>query len=178
MSNLVVDATGNDLTYRVIGAAMAVHNALGPGHKEAVYERALGVELDRQALAYVPQYPVEVFHADVAVGLFYLDLFVEAQVVVEIKAFSHNLGDDDLAQVINYLQAVRAPVGLLLNFGRRRLEYRRVFPPPGSGPVQRIGRNLAFHANLTPLLAPGAGARPDGAGDDGEPTGPVPTSHE
>ena len=156
----MVDATGNTLTYRIIGAAMAVHNALGPGHKEAVYERALGVELDRQALAYVPQYPVEVFHAEVAVGLFYLDLLVAAQVVFKIKAFSHNLGNDELAQVINYLQAVHAPVGLLLNFDRRRLESRRVFPSPAPGPVQRVGRNLAFHANLD-LPRP-----PDGADDE------------
>ena len=155
MSKLVVDATGNTLTYRIIGAAMAVHNALGPGHREAVYERALAVELDRQALAYVPQYPVEVFHAEVSVGLFYLDMLVAEQVVVEIKAFSHELGNDDLAQIINYLKAVQAPVGLLFNFGRRRLESRRVFPSsPAGGPVRRIGRNLAFNANVTNLPLP------------------------
>ncbi len=158
MSNLVVDSTGNNLTYRIIGAAMAVHNGLGPGHKEVVYERALGVELQRQAIAYASQFPVEVFHAEVSVGLFYLDMLVEGTVVVEIKAFSHGLGNDELAQVINYLKAVQAPVGLLLNFGRRRLESRRVFPSPtATGSVQRIGRNVAFNANLAHRTPPDEG---------------------
>lgn len=122
MPDLVVDATGNDLTYRIIGAAMAVHNALGPGYKEEVYERALAAELQKRAIGVERQVPVEVFHEDVPVALFYLDLFVEKTVVVEIKAFSHKLTTDELAQVINYLKATRAPVGLLFNFGRRRLE--------------------------------------------------------
>jgi GxxExxY protein len=68
-------------------------------------------------------------------------LFVEGQVVVEVKAFSHQLTNDDKAQVINYLKATGAPVGLLFNFGRRALEYHRLFPAKKPGPVQRIGRD-------------------------------------
>ena len=128
MGNLVQDATDNTLTYRIIGAAMAVHNQLGPGYREAVYERALAVELQLREMVAEAQFPVEVQHHEVPVGLFFVDLFVERTVVVEVKAFAHQLGDDELAQVINYLQATGAPVGLLLNFGRRRLDYRRVFP--------------------------------------------------
>jgi len=73
--------------------------------------------------------------------MFYLDLLVEDQVVVEIKAFSHPLTNDELAQIINYLKATGKEVGLLFNFGRRKLEYRRVFPPKSTGPVQRVGRD-------------------------------------
>jgi len=141
MPDLVVDATGNDLTYRIIGAAMAVHNALGPGYKEEVYERALATELQKREIGVQRQVPVEVFHEDTRVALFYLDLLVEKTVVVEVKAFSHQLTTDELAQVINYLKATGAPVGLLFNFGRRRLEWARVFPSQDKGPVQRLGRD-------------------------------------
>ena len=65
------------------------------------------------------------------VAIFYLDLFAESQVVIEVKALSHQLTNDALAQMINYLKAPGAPVGLLFNFGRRKLEYRRVFPGTG-----------------------------------------------
>ena len=78
------------------------------------------------------------------VAIFYLDLLAEKQVVVEVKAFSHQLTNDELAQVINYLKATGAPVGLLFNFGRRKLEYRRVFPGKDMKPVQRIGRDNAI----------------------------------
>ena len=142
MSGLVLDATGNDLTYRIIGAAMAVHNRLGPGYKEEVYERALAAELSQRNIAARSQAPVEVWHDGAPVGLFYLDLFVEEMVIVEIKAFSHQVTNDELAQVINYLKATGAPIGLLFNFGRRRLEYRRIFPGNQSDrPVQRLGRD-------------------------------------
>jgi GxxExxY protein len=142
MSPLVEDGAKNDLTYRIIGAAMAVHNAIGSGYKEEVYERALEVELNQRGIAVQRQFPVSVEHAGEQVALFYLDLFVEDQVVVEAKAFSHQLTNDERAQVINYLKATGAPVGLLFNFGRRALEYKRIFPgKAGESPVQRLGRD-------------------------------------
>lgn len=141
MPELVVDATGNDLTYRIIGAAMAVHNFLGPGYKEMVYERALAVELRDRDIGVERQFQVKVYHEGVQVGLFYLDLFVECTVVVEVKALFHQLTNDERAQTINYLKATNAPVGLIFNFGRRRLDWMRVFPVPDDGPVQRVGRD-------------------------------------
>ena len=139
--NLVVDSTGNKLTYQIIGAAMTVHNNLGPGFKEEVYERAMEVELNQRNIPVVCQYPVPVDYGDQQVAIFYLDMLVASQVVVEVKALSHQLTNDELAQVINYLKASGATVGLLLNFGRRKLEYRRVFPAKSTTPVQRIGRD-------------------------------------
>lgn len=144
---LVQDATGNDLTYRIIGAAMNVHNNLGPGYKEEVYERALASQLNQNGIAAQTQVPLEVWHSGSLVGLFYLDILVEEQVVVEIKAFSHQLTNDELAQVINYLKASSAPVGLLFNFGRRKLQFRRVFPSKDKSPVRRIGRDNVKKAN-------------------------------
>ena len=138
---LVVDTTGNDLTYKIIGAAMAVHNEIGFGFKEEVYEKALEVKLKHSDIEVERQFQVFVEYEGEQVAIFYLDLFAEQQVVIEIKAFSHQLTNDELAQVINYLKATGAPVGLLFNFGRRKLEYRRVFPGKDMKPVQRIGRD-------------------------------------
>jgi GxxExxY protein len=142
--SLVVDATGNALTYKIIGLAMEVHNELGYGFKEEVYEKALEVKLRQAGIQPFRQYEVFVAYEGEQVATFYLDLFPEQQVVVEIKAFSHQLTNDEVAQVINYLKATGAAVGLLFNFGRRRLEYRRLFPPQDMKPVQRLGRDNAI----------------------------------
>jgi len=141
---LVVDSTGNDLTYKLIGLAMEVHNELGYGFKEEVYEKALEVKLNHAGIEPNRQFEVAVDLEGERVATFYLDLFPNQQVVVEIKAFSHQLTNDELAQVINYLKAAGAPVALLFNFGRRRLEHRRIFPGRDMKPVQRIGRNNAI----------------------------------
>ena len=85
MSPLAVDEIGNDLTYRVIEAAMAVHNQIGPGFKEEVYEKALEVELNRQGMVVQRQYPLPVVYEGEQEALFYLDLYVEDQVVVEVR---------------------------------------------------------------------------------------------
>ena len=117
MSELITDVTGNDLTYRIIGAAMAVHNRLGMGYKEEVYEHATAEELRRTEIPVETQYRVEVIDTGSVVALFFLDLFVARTVVVEIKAFGHQLTNDEMAQVINYLKATGAPVGLCSTSG-------------------------------------------------------------
>ena len=91
-------------------------------------KEALEVKLKHAGIYVKPQYEVHVECEGEQVAIFYLDLFAEHQVVVEVKAFSYQLTNDELAQVINYLKATGAPVGLLFNFGRRKLEYRRYFP--------------------------------------------------
>jgi GxxExxY protein len=141
---LVVDATENNLTYKIIGLAMQVHNELGYGFKEEVYEKALELKLIQAGIEPNRQYEVFVDYEGERIATFYLDLFPNQQVVVEIKAFSHQLTNDELAQVINYLKASGVPVGLLFNFGRRKLEYRRVFPGKDIKPIHRIGRDNAM----------------------------------
>jgi len=118
-----------DLTYRVIGAAMKVHNTLGPGLKETTYQKALSLEMETAGLSFEAERPIEIFADGTSVGLLYLDHLVEGQLIVEEKAFSHLLTNEEVAQVITYLCATGLNVGLLLNFGRRRLEYKRIFPP-------------------------------------------------
>ena len=87
--SLVTDATGNHLTYRIIGAAMAVHNEIGHGFKEEVYEKALEVKLNHAGIYVERQYEVHVEYEGIQVAIFYLDLFAENQVIIEVKAFSH-----------------------------------------------------------------------------------------
>lgn len=124
-----VEGPLEDITYRVIGAAMTVHNALGPGLKESTYHHALSVQLEKAGLSFEEEKPLEIVLDGASIGLLYLDHLVEGAVVVEEKAFSHLLTDEEVAQVVTYLVATDVPVGLLLNFGRRRLQYKRTFPP-------------------------------------------------
>ena len=126
---LVEDAPYHELCYKIIGAAMDVHNQLGPGHRERMYHRAMTQRLANLGLVCESEYSVEIRLEDGPVGLLYVDHLVEDAVVVEYKALSHLLTDDEKAQVITYLAALGKPVGLLFNFGRRRLEYQRIFPP-------------------------------------------------
>lgn len=118
-----------DITFRVIGSAMTVHNRLGPGLKESAYHKALSAAMLEEGLSFEEEKPIEIFMEGISVGLLYLDHLVGEAVVVEIKAFSHLLTDEELAQVITYLAATGLNVGLLINFGRKRLEYKRVLPP-------------------------------------------------
>ena len=144
-----------DMTYKVIGAAMSVHNALGPGLKEAAYHRALSLEMERAGLSFETEKAVAVSIDGSQVGRLYLDHLVEGGLVVEEKARSHLLTKEEIAQVITYLCATGTQVGLLLNFGRRRLEYKRIFPPKNVGCYrERINRYLATPrqtASVNPL---------------------------
>lgn len=127
---LVEDAPHSDVTYRVVGLAMAVHNDLGPGHREVVYHRALEVKLHEAEADFVSEPCISVEMDDgTVVGLYYPDFVVEDAVIVEIKAHSHPLTNDDIAQVIDYFAGINSEVALLINFGRRRLEWKRLFPP-------------------------------------------------
>jgi GxxExxY protein len=119
----------SDLTYRIIGCAMEVHNELGPGLRENTYHKALSARMAEHGLVFDDEKGVEVALGDTRAGLLRVDHIVEDAVVVEEKALSHPLTSDELAQVITYLAATGLPVGRLINFGRRRLEYKRVLRP-------------------------------------------------
>jgi GxxExxY protein len=128
LGRLVDDGLGG-LTYRIIGCAMSVHNALGPGLKEEHYEKALAAALAQESLTYERQKPLEVRLDESSVGVVILDLLVGGNVIVEVKARQWLLTNDEIGQVITYLLATDLHVGLLINFGRKRLDYRRVFRP-------------------------------------------------
>jgi GxxExxY protein len=112
------------ITRVVIGCAFEVINELGAGFVESVYERALLVALRQKGVAAISQHPIKVMFRGVCVGEFVADIFVEQKVIVELKAVKA-VAPEHQAQVINYLNATGIEVGLLINFGNPKLEYKR-----------------------------------------------------
>lgn len=127
MQALPPPGIGNNLTNNIIRAAHIVHRRVGPGYHEAVYLREMAWELERRSYGVYSRFPVDVWQGSSLQSLFFVDMFVEGQIIVEIEATSQPLADCDRGQVSGYLQATGAPTGLLLNFGRRHLEYMRVY---------------------------------------------------
>ena len=106
----------NDLTQKVIGCAYKVHNALGPGFLEKVYENALKIELNRLGIESQSQGKLPVLYENHVVGVYYPDLWIEKQLIVEIKAV-HSLIREHEIQLVHYLVATGVDTGLLINFG-------------------------------------------------------------
>jgi GxxExxY protein len=115
----------SELTAKIIGCAMEVHKSLGNGFQEVIYQRALAYEMELQGLHFAREYEMPVFYKDKQVGTRRVDFLVGNVVSVELKALI-KLEDVHLAQAINYLEAYNLEVGLLLNFGAKSLEFKRV----------------------------------------------------
>ena len=118
----------SELTGKIIGAAMEVHNVLGNGFKEVIYQRALSIELNKQNLNHEREKEMPLQYKGFDIGTRRVDFFVENEVMVEIKAVKE-LDDVHLAQAINYLEAYDMPIGLLINFGHTSLQFKRVMKP-------------------------------------------------
>ncbi len=114
----------SELTGKILEAAFAVHNVLGAGFVERVYSNALAIELRRSGLDCAQECPLKIRYRDTIVGDYVADIIVHGRVIIELKACA-SLDPSHSAQVINYLRAANVHVGLLLNFGRPKLEYRR-----------------------------------------------------
>lgn len=108
---------------------MEVHKILGNGFQELIYQRALAIEMTQQGLAFSREHEMKIFYKDVNIGTRRVDFFVEDKVMVEIKA-QLKLEDVHLAQAINYLEAYGLQVGLLINFGARSLDFKRLMKTP------------------------------------------------
>ena len=116
----------DDLTYKIIGCAMKVHNTLGNGFQEVIYQRCLAIELERAGIDFGREVEQPIFYDGIEVGTRRADFIVANRVVVEVKALTA-LEDVHLAQAKNYVVAYDFEVGLLLNFGAKSLEYKRIF---------------------------------------------------
>jgi GxxExxY protein len=122
------DPIEDELTYKIIGCAMSVHSHLGNGFQEVIYQRALALELQIEKIRFECEVEMPIFYHTRNIGSRRVDFLVESTVLVELKAITH-LEDVHLAQGINYLVAYKLEKGLLLNFGARSIEIKRLRRP-------------------------------------------------
>ena len=115
----------NKISERIINAAYKVSNALGAGFLEKVYENALAHQLKKDGMKIEQQKPIKVHYDNVVVGDYFADLIAEGAVIVELKT-AKRIEDIHLAQTLNYLKATGLKLGLIINFGKPRVEIKRV----------------------------------------------------
>lgn len=116
----------NKLTHAIIGCAMTVHNTLGNGFQEVIYQRALSIELNANGIEHQREMEMPIFYRDEQIGTRRVDFFVAGLVMVEIKAIE-KLENVHKAQAINYCEAYNIADGLLINFGATSLDFKRVY---------------------------------------------------
>ncbi len=114
----------SDITHKVIGCAMTVHSTLGNGFQEVIYQRALAIELKKAGLIFRREQEIPIFYDDREIGTRRVDFLIEKVVMLEMKAMTQ-LEEVHWAQTINYLEAYNLEVGLLINFGAKKLEFKR-----------------------------------------------------
>ena len=114
-----------ELTYKIIGCAMEVHKHLGNGFQEVIYQRALAIEMKMQGIEFSREHEMKISYKGYNIGTRRVDFFVENLIMVEIKAVI-NLEDVHLAQAMNYVEAYNLEIGLLINFGAKSLQHKRV----------------------------------------------------
>ncbi|MBU0656517.1 MAG: GxxExxY protein [Gammaproteobacteria bacterium] len=115
----------SDLTGKIIGCAMQVHKTLGNGFQEVIYQRALTIEMADAGLSFEREYEMPIYYKERQIGSRRVDFLVEKTISVELKALTQ-LEDVHLAQAINYLEAYKLEVGLLINFGAKSLQFKRL----------------------------------------------------
>ncbi len=116
----------NDITHSIIGCAMQVHNILGNGFQEVIYQRALAIEMRLSGLAFEREMEMPIYYREQNIGTRRVDFFVEGCVMVELKAIEKII-DVNKAQAINYLEAYHIADGLLINFGGLSLDFKRLY---------------------------------------------------
>jgi len=114
-----------DLSYRFMEAVFEIHNRLGPGFSEDIYQRALTVELEFQEIPFETQKSIIIQYRDQPIGTYRLDMVINNKIIIELKAVA-NMNDLFKQQLVSYLKATGLKLGILINFGRRRVEFVRV----------------------------------------------------
>jgi len=118
-----------EITHKIIGCAYQVYNQLGFGFLESVYKKAMVIELSKNNLKTEEEKSLKVYCDDEVIGEFIVDLFVEEEIVIELKSVE-NLIKAHEVQLVNYLNGLKQEIGLLINFGPERVEVKRKFRQP------------------------------------------------
>ena len=113
-----------DVTEKIIGCAMKVHNKLGNGFQEVIYQRALAIEFRKNSINFQREFEMDIYYDGEAIGKRRVDFLVEDKIMVELKALAE-LDNSQPAQTINYLEAYNLEIGLLINFGAKSLQFNR-----------------------------------------------------
>ena len=114
-----------ELTHTIIGCAMKVYNTLGNGFQEQIYQRAMAIEMAKDGLKFVEEFGMTIFYDNIKIGSRRVDFLVEEKVMVELKALSM-IEKANITQALNYLEASKTEIGLLLNFGSTSLQFHRL----------------------------------------------------
>jgi len=134
----------NELTHKIIGCAMEVHNIIGNGFQEIIYQRALAIELNSRGIKFEQEKEMYISYKEEYIGTRRVDFFVDDSVMVEIKAME-KIEDIHKNQAINYLEVYNIADGLLINFGASSLEFKRVYNKrlvkPGTHPINTAKQN-------------------------------------
>ncbi|MBS1509417.1 MAG: GxxExxY protein [Bacteroidetes bacterium] len=115
-----------NLTKQVIGCSMRVHSELKSGFQEKIYQTALEIELRLNNILFISEREMDIFYRGIKIGKRRVDFLIDNKIILEIKAVS-KLEDTHLAQALNYLECMNLPVGLLINFGAKSLEFKRLY---------------------------------------------------
>src|SRR3954454_16103570 len=133
----MADFKYGDLTEKIIGAAFRVHNTLGNGFQEVIYQRALELEFRNMELDYAREFEMPIFYLNEQIGTRRVDFLVQDKISIELKAII-KIEDVHLAQAMNYLEAYNLEIGVLINFGSKRMEFHRFsnkkYNPKNSSP--------------------------------------------
>lgn len=115
----------SEITERIIGCAMRVHSKMGNGYREVIYQRCLALEFEKEGLSFEREFEISVYYEENIVGKRKVDFLVQDLISVELKAVVE-LDNENLNQALNYLEAYKKEVGLLINFGAKKLQFKRL----------------------------------------------------
>jgi len=136
MTNLIE----SELSYKIVGFCMAIQNELGKSHKEKYYQRALELDLIKNNIPYKKELKVPLVYGEEKIGYYMLDFLVENKIIIELKS-KLNISKTDVKQVLSYLETNNIELGIIINFGREKLETKRIINPKYSGYSGKIRDN-------------------------------------